>query len=472
MKLTVRWWHWIIVTVLAIVTVALVVAFTMRQNGLEAWRAYEAQATASGALIRSEEWFAQQPTYDEALHERWWRESEAYGSSGASWSDLGGYLDLADVVLGDPESLDPMFARHLQSEAATYQRLRELIREPDLHISLAPYVVIDSGGDPEAFDAHAARFTSLLTLRDLACALTFELHFGADSDLAARDLTALIHRIGQPESLLDAMIAVSVAAIRDEAMLLAVVTGQRGAAIDEWIAEPPTELEWIARGFDVERVLFLGDFVARTVDGRPPSPPASSGAVGSMQGMANGVVNWALMPGDGAAALEHMLALSNRWRGRRATAPPPFVPGWHPVIGIGVPSLLVCGQTAFEAETDHRRLRLAARLIVDADGFTIPADAAALTARYPGVLDGGSTMVGLAYERLGEQRFRISLDPGASVPDFADVSRIHIGNQHGQPAAGDRWRSDRNSIEIDLAPQVPTADDASVEPGRRTQRSP
>jgi len=443
MRLRLVWWHWIIIVLAVLALSAWGMAQLIRQRGIAEWRAYEAQAEAAGTGVRLDDWLATLDPVDADLQERWWSLQQDYEAGIEGFGELADEIDYAAILWAGepvPEAVATLLAEH----AELHQRTRELLREPALESSARGFAAVDHARDPGT--AWAWRVPSLLASREVMYLLCHDLLCGGDRGQALADLAAYRRAYGDPGSLIDAMIAVALERIRGEAMVLAALDGLRGPDLDAWLAERQT---------------FLGELVARSVAGEALGLEVGGG--GSLRERSLGPREWLVLPGEGAAAMAHLLALSRRCRGEITTTPPPPEQGHSILVAIALPNVVESAHTGLSGQVTHRLHRLAVRLVVDGEQG-LPADRDAFERRYPGALDGGPTRLELAYERLAEDRFRLAVDPTGSVPDFSDPARYTTDNHLGEPASAASLVDALNSIEVRIPPHPPASGGAIERP--------
>ena len=449
------WWQWILLITVTAVAATWGTLAAIRQQGIVEWRAYEAEAATAGIGSDAQDFLSGLEPVDAALQEDWSVWSEAYRAV----TGLIEYQqhDLWSVLNGD-ETFSREFSDFIATNVKNLQTGRALACHPDLTVTLAGYAAIGASRGTEPWEWH---IPSLLAARDMAALLQHEMVFGTEPASAIRDSAQFRMNLQPSSCLMDAMIAIAAAAVRDEGHLAVAWIGREGADVQAWLKEPPGALQQLAQATEGERTLFTGEFIARVVDGRTMPEWGSFGWGGNFfQEIWVGMLTWTFTPQEGAQAMREFTIIADRFRGDRSQPFPDLRWTTHarsPLIKIAVPYLKESGITAWEADVSHRLYRLAARLVLDASTQGLPADQSAWKQRYSTWSRADGDHPELVYERLAVDRFRIAVDPATTYPDFVDPARYtgSLMTDHGRPAASDLVVIKRLSIEMQINPNLP-----------------
>ncbi len=263
-----RWWAILIGAGLVLVLGAIAFVALQRASGR---RAYAAQITAdriAGRMSTVDDFVARAPAVDPAVQQAWTTWSDA---ASASWTmptyDQAGW-DRWIVGAGPrPETI----VRIVEERRATMSPALELLRGGVL-LSGYGWAATDlPPGRRTVADVTRLHLPNLLVLRDHATWLAYAAVLADDPTAHLGDLTRLLAAMDHPATLIDAMMMLMVAGVRDNAHL---ELAMRGTLPDQasvrFLAEPPRSLERLAAAYAGDRALYL-----------PRGPPGSELAMGS-----------------------------------------------------------------------------------------------------------------------------------------------------------------------------------------------
>jgi hypothetical protein len=466
-RLHVRWWHVAMLAVLLLLLLVAVTGLTLRSIGRSEYAAVVDGLRLQGKPADIDDFIAGAPPVDVVLQQDW----DRLASSLPLFPEARIPSHAWDLYLTGQGPVPPAIAQELESRRAAFQPALELLRRDRLVLSVLGWVAQDCPpGQRTLPRVSRVRIPSLLSCRSLCEWLRYETITATDPTASLADLERLLRAMDRPGCLIDAMIAIACAAMRDRAHLeLALLDRLPAVAKERWVAESGPAMGWVANGFDGERALFIDSCVG-WFDAEPWS---SMWEYGSFTGFAIPTPPWwdvrwlyagpyafSTMHHDCAVSAGFEAAVSARLR-RERTAPLPAMTAimeryWgHGAMGI--PNLMECSITALERDAAHRVARLGVHLIDRARTGAIPADQAAL-ARLPEgarLLAPTGDHLSLRYEHLGGLRFRVVIDPAGIPPDFDDPTRMPLRSKRfGQPPAAGRLHveSGPRSLEVDLAP--------------------
>lgn len=231
----------------------------------------------------------------------------------------------------------------------------------------------------------------------------------------------------RPATLIDAMIAIAVAKIRDRTYGDLTLRGRLPDDFKQrWLAESSRSLALAGDGFEGESVL-TGMGAAAMVD------VASIAEVypgwSHWRNLPMGLSMWLNGSADCALMVDLETHIAQRLRGER----PDLWPAWHviePRLGalgrIAIPNLFESCITALQADALHRMARIAVRVIDASRMNGLPIDQSALQAFLggPDELSPTGDHLHLRYEIPAQGRFRLVIDPASPLPNFDDPSRM------------------------------------------------
>lgn len=455
-----RWWHWLLLMVGFLLVILAGVAIGMRLHGEQRYaEALNAVRSAGKPVTISD--LAISPPTDAGVQERW----DRWAAAGRNYpDDKFSHADWNRFITGHAALTDAI-RQQIETRRGDMQTGRELLRNEALEIG---FVRLLHPVPPRTMQDYAALSPQMvqdwLAARCLAHWLAHEAAVASDPRTALSDLDSLVRRVHQPLSLLDAMLLQNVGETRDQAYRTLALQGRLPRDLrDAWLTESPQAHEWLANGFETERVIFT-DLMAQTYATMSWTMAAFSADPGGLTGepwtptqVVGGTVGWSTMLHDCALIAEVQAHLSARLRRERLD--PVAATLEHrmqfPIARISLPGQLMSAGIVAKFTTHHRIDRLVVRLLADVPRLGMPPDEAALRVRYgTQVLDPVDDLLGLRYEYLGSDRFRLSIDPGTPVPDFADAALVRAWTTaFGKPPARQPFEHGNGSMEI----QVPAA---------------
>lgn len=447
LRWTPRWWHWLLFTAAFLLLMVFTVLFALRTTGRADYQQVLTDLRTKGKVATIDEFIAQAPLVDITLQEAWHR----WSSTAPDYPDHSGLTFKRDewvrYVVGEAPA-PPAVLQEIEDRRTQMQVARDLLQDPRLLVSAYGWLAQDLPPGKRALPHTAAiRLPNLLSTRSLATWLHHAACTEADPKPALDDLDRFHRALSRPASLIDAMIWVANASIRNDTYLHLALLGRLPATNrDAWLAEDCRLVAGVADGFDGERVLFNGGWAQLGEDtsffgsfwtlrmsqldtgfGTAPSEEWKEWL--SFRWLYSGPWAWATIHHDSAVTAEHGAHISARLRGETITP----VPDWSVILpryrGYGViamPNLLESGITALEAEARHRIYRIAVSLIADMPTPGLPTDTAALVRRLGNGIEitPAGDRLHLAYERLGPERFRLLVSPTSPVPDFDGPGRL------------------------------------------------
>ena len=416
-----RWWMILISTSLILIIGAVAFVALERASGRRAYAAQVDADRAAGRMTTVDEFVARAPAVDPAVQQAWDAWTHAVS---ASWTepnyDQAGWDRWIVDVGPSPESI----VRTVEERRATMTPALDLLRQDGVILSAWGWAAIDlPPGRRGHADVERLRSPNLLVLRDLGTWLAYAAVLAEDATGHLDDLARLQVAMGQPATLMDAMMEVAVASIRDRAYLeLAVRGALPGDAAARWLAEPSRALERLAPAYAVDRALFssYGDYLSQSSPWGLHTYAASAYFDWSPW---RTLQLWTFGPQERAENAALQAHYAERLSGQRADAP--VATGRRTSLWDQSASLQMCVITTLEADARQRMTRLAVEVLALARRGGLPADhAALLTALGTARIQTPGDHLHLRYERLSAERFRLTVDPASPLPNFDDPSRM------------------------------------------------
>jgi hypothetical protein len=441
-----RWWFWLLILVALAVSalVAVHIAGMRRLDDLQA------ELRGLGYATTMEELVALAPPVDRDRQDRFRRIMESRGP----WMENVHHA-MPSMTLSEqrhqPKDLERR-DRALRDGATDMQAITSLFDEGPVELSMFGWCERDPAKlrTISLSTAAATPLPHLLAVRAFANWWSIRSCLDSDPEPHLRNLDRLAASMHRPGTLIDAMIAIAVSAIRDQTHLWLATRDRLGEErLSAWSTEMPHHLAWIASGFAGERCLFHEPFSRMTWD--------FSAVAGSPGGYIRDVWMFLLLrPTQGhecAYGISSLAGIEGRLLGRPVPAVREMPFGYRGIfIGLAMPNLFESVTTAAESANSHRLSRLAAVIAVfHRRTGTLPA----LTDLPRGLLAGqGPDLPALLYETFPPHRFRIGIDPTGPLPPSVPADRWtskDYASAIGQPPSklpqspNRRW-----SMELDL----------------------
>jgi hypothetical protein len=422
-RFRIRWWHWLIASVLIVSSAAFVTGYVLRCQGRAAYQAVLAAERAAGHPGTIDAFIDALPPVDSAAQEAWfaWQEH-----ANKIWTDPKYDSDAWDLWLvgQGPRPALPV----IETQRPDMLPACELLRRGNVLLSARGWLAADCPpGKRTLVYTSACRLPNLLACRTLADWLRHDAVLAADPSQSLADLDALVVAMRQPGSLIDAMIAIALEDIRAHTYLELALRGTLPeAARAAWLAEPVRFLPIVADGFASERVVFV-DACAQWIDQLGPFG-ASDLARGTILATKFYTAPrlWATGHRDCAFMARIEAQFAARLRGERSDPLPAWAtlaPEAGYLANLTIPNLWECPLSALTSDALQYEARLAVRLLLLPN---IPADqiAAATALGDPNIFAPPGDHLALRYERLADDHFSLALDPAATVPTCLDAAEV------------------------------------------------
>ena len=449
LRWTPRWWHWLLFTVVFLLLLIFTVLLVLRATGRADYQRVVADLQAKGKVATLDEFIAQAPQVDVEIQEAWHRwSSPGIDYQESSRRNFNQELDAWNrYVMGEAPAPEALL-KEIEDTRTLMEPARRLLQHDTLLVSAYGWIAQDlPPGKRSLPHAAGARIPNLMSTRALANWLHHAACTESDPRPALDDLDRFHRSLSRPGCLIDVMIWIAIANIRNEAYLHLALLGRLPEKNRQaWMKESCQLIARIADGFDGERawfndswanmgeeMSFFGSFstgrgmIDDMMFGAGPADPVMEWL--SFRWLYSGPWLWATAHHDAAITAELEAHFSARLRGETMTP----VPDWSVVLpryrGYGViamPNLMEGGITALEADAKHRMYRITVMLLTEAPTHGLPTDVAALSQCVDRLiwLEPPGDHLHLTYERLDEHRFRLVISPASPIPNFDDPTRM------------------------------------------------
>lgn len=428
-RIRIRWWMIAVATIVVLGLGTLAVG-VIRADGKRRYQAQVAAEQAQGRVATVADFVNQAPPVDRTLQRAWAAWSTAHANA-SGWTDP--QYDRAAwnhwlAAGGEPPAL---IAATIEQRRADLDPALALLRRGGLVLSARGWAAAElPTGRRTVHDVTRMPTPNLLAVRDLASWLGYAAVLAEDPAMHLADLDALRTALDQPGTLIDAMITIAIADIRNRAYVdVALRGGLTEQCAAAWLGERPRSLDLVAEGIDGERALFI-DGTAAWVGESTLFDLDRNGTLNHSgpSGWLSHLDIWVRGLNDCARMAEHHLHHADRLRGLRPDAPlhSSSMQAKLGALGrLGMASLSQCSLTAREADAGERMARLALRVLMLARQSGLPPDHTALeTAMGTAECRPVGDRLRLRYEPLGTDRFRITIDPASPLLDFDDPTRM------------------------------------------------
>jgi hypothetical protein len=364
---TIPWWGWLLI-VLGLLSVTLVsTALVIRERGWDELNALTERIRAEGRGLTPADLVAEAPVVDAARQERAWALVGATSLYPEIRTKTWGMVAL-EPSAKDLAKLAQESARVMRDSAACRLQWRDLHASGPVVLSLLGWLKHDLPEPEQAGISKmaACRIPCLLAMRQVANAFATEARLAPDPRPALTELDALVGSCAPNGSIIDAMIAIAVSTIRDEAWLEAATRGHDQAP---WVAHLPDYRLAALRRMRAERLTFGGGFYLDVQRGTslPFARPTSAGLAQEMLSNCAGFLYSVIAPQDIGLDERWMLAGEDRGRTHSgsfgALLPELMTNRWlHPISSISLPNLTESVIAGTQADLNARRVRLTALL--------------------------------------------------------------------------------------------------------------
>jgi len=239
----------------------------------------------------------------------------------------------------------------------------------------------------------------------------------ADDPGSALDaLDALDAALSVPAGLIDSMVSVACAAMRDRAYARLALRGELPTErLDEWLAEAESGVSKVARAWKGERLVYWTPLGQDLLDGAELSDHFDT--VGGVGGLLHGAADTALF-------LECLGAIEGHLRGTVEAAVLRALLTDVDRVGmpfqIAMPNFTATASLAVHVNAEHRLIRLGVLLARAAREQGRPPateeEARLWAGPHAKLMAAGPWSLRLRYERLGTKRYRVAVDPQSPVP--------------------------------------------------------
>jgi hypothetical protein len=474
-----HWLFWVLLILLVVLSALAALVLSLRSIGEREYQQFIRTVRASGEIATIDEYIASLPPVNKTVQDEW-RAAIALMPYSEEIQKFRSH-DWHNVFIGKAQPAVALLKDH---EAA------RLFAEPLIDLLLTHKAIVSAHGflahdfPPDKIrDLHAFSklyIPNLLQHRSFAQWLQAELFQHPENTRALLALDSFT-RAGSA-TLIESMISIAMQSIRDETYAALAFHHQLSqTTIEPWLTESPNGLAFVGDGFWGERVLFINYFytalrASSLSDHSVFLSSSSSSTLGNVESLfasVNGLYLWTTNPHDFALISQSYDAITKRLRGQSVIIPRAY-DVQKKFWGLGrimMGNLIESAITALEHESNHRRIRLAVRLMNDLT-LPLPADTNALIQQFPYAADylrPPRDALHQVYERVSDTRFRLVIDPASPPVDFDDATRMGNRSQMlGKPARKEPYVWNTHFTEIDLAarPVAPAASATPVDSAR------
>ena len=457
-----RWWHWLLLIVLFLLLIFSAAVLGLRLSGERRFSEVTEALRSAGKPATIDDVLLVLPPLDEKVQEAWYR----WATSAPTYPDDKFPHEIWRRFVTGHEELPAATRRRIEDLRPVMQPARDLLADEALRIGFSStvhrFARVEKRTLEEMGAVSAPVIGDLMAARSLAQWFAHEAALAEDPRPALTDLDHLMRRFQQPLSLIDSMILIAIHDTRDQAYRTLALQGRLPDDLGKaWDAEIPMAYDSIASAFETERVVFNSLMAQSLLSMSWSSAAFSSDPAGSGHGQPwtplqifAGTWMWSTGPHDCATIAEVEAHASARLRRERLD--PVSATAEHRmqfiIARISLPNLLTCTSSSVKSAAIHRIERLAVRLLTALPRQGLPRDEAELLAQHGSQsLAASGDLPSLRYERLGDDRFRLSIDPATPVPDFADPTMVRAwASSFGRPAVSDPLDQRNGSLEIQV----------------------
>ncbi len=462
-RVSIRWWHWVILGVLLSVGIILATVIFLRQRGTQEYQTYLNDMHANGIPATIEDFISLAPDVDVEAQNNWqiWENSISNHpllSYSHEWGDyVLGIKDLSQKTHHDLNELkdDLLPAIKLLNEKKLVLSYHGYIKEkyPLLKGPLLEsiHTIKNIAPTPQFILADWLKFNACLTNDEL------------ERQLYINTLSLFHEASSKPTCLIEAIYLQRLHEDRDDMFLaLTLMNKLKPELLYDWLEEPNDIPEWYARALDGERMLSVGSLVD-FYDKYTLWPDFDfSGPSSKWTDFVNpqNYYAHAVMYGMGQHDCRNMGYLyfnyAERLR-RNSLVSPTDLPdnGWTLMTKLCVQNMKPSQWMISIKGAQHRVVRLGARIIHSARTHGLPINETELVARLNclDMLRPGGDHLHLKYILLSPNRFRIAIDPTTPIPDFDNANTIaEKAKLFTAPPNKDKYNSYWGRLEIELQP--------------------
>ncbi len=421
-------------------------AWLVRSRGVSELEAVQREIATEGGWTTIAE-LSQAVDVDEGLQQEFrdWRERVV---EAAVFADAQEFWVIQEFVVQRPgASIPPGINDALEASKELFREGIEFLRRPNLVLSSVGSNATELGveefmRESRAESALVSRslddFTDWLQIRSLSP--------DQDATVWLLLLDRLVDANAPSGSLLDAFFFARHCAARDKAYLAGII---HGAITDEsasaWFNAPSVAFKRYAEGLRADRIVFWPRLLEtssatrrewmgiwwkiRSVLERDASPVAWDRVVST--------TDWLTLPSDCARAIRSLYRLERRLEGDLSVDVSQVAvdcSSMSSVYGrILGPDIAGLSAAVLALDTSHRIIRLAGRIYLDRKtSGELPPDDASLAKRWPNLYSAPGDRLGIRYEKLSADQFRIAVDP-RSPRRLASPEQIALWSKSDDP---------------------------------------
>ena len=433
-----RAWHLVVIAIVLALFAVIAAALVYRQLGLSQYRAVLAKLKAAGQPTTIDDFVAWAPEVDvgdQAAFARWMK-SHVGTSKRRTGADVNAWSAWVSGHAPEPVGI----RAEVDGQRAAMVDALTVLRRGRLVLSTLGWAAQELPPDKRQWPGlHAMQQTvNQPAVFDLVAWLHHDTVLSTDPTQGLRDLDALHAATGRPGSVYDTWhVSIQCSAFRDRTYFeLALRNRLPAASRERWLAEPARSHVLMADAFRGARLFDLNYTVDSFENGPNRYPPLSTE---TWRYLPYYLPTWITIFGECAYVADVEARFEARLRDQHSAPPPTNAVVSARLSGLGyisAPNLFEFAILAVDDDANHRIGRLAMRILELAHTGTLPADGAELTQRLgeAHVLDPGGDHLRLLYERFGDRRFRLTIDPTSPTPSYYDASRLTIRRPAASPS--------------------------------------
>jgi len=428
-----------------------VVGVRTRSEGQDHLREVLAKQDSSGYGDSFNDLVAMAPPVDEDRQRRVWDWMEARAKLPSSYSrplDEAWYFADAE----QPPEEDRKWSGELRP---AMEDLRGILREGPVCLTSLGWVRQDAERLASSrVSERQLRLPHLLRLREAHRWFALEAMTAEDPGGSLDDLDRLASALHSPGCLIDAMVVVACASMRDRALVRLAVHGALPMErLERWIAEPPQGISWMADAWRGERLLYWAPLGQDLLAGSSMSDHFTDQG-GGVEGWLHGASNCASFLEFLAASEGHLRGTVDADAARLKVAK---VQDLGPPYELALGNRVALTMMAVRWAAEHRLVRLGTVLALasrrHARAPNSEAEAREWMGDHAALMDAGTWDVALRYERLGPKRFRLAVDPKSTVPTIlkgTNEATHAVQSPLGDPASQQTLRARQGGFEFQI----------------------
>ena len=455
------WWGWALCVVATLLIMVLSAALIYRQTGMRELRAEVARLKAEGYGVFPADLVALAPDVDQNRQEHAWR---LLGNNAVIWDYPKVPIEgmMAHYKPSNVHQRDQETQRVLTASESLRAEWRTQTNDGPVVTTILGWIRVDLPHPETAkiSKMSSCRVSNLLAGRSLAQAFAAEARTSADPRAALQGLDSLVAAHDYHGTMIDAMVLIALARIRDDAWLEATL---RDYDPQPWIAHLPDVISRTTESLASERMSLGGAYAQNTLAGKNEFSGIDPGMFIGFSSTSNWWERaqdwlsykaiWFSAPHDATFYLQSVTTgeiLGKTGNGDANAIMKQMIEKRRilPISSICVPNFVDALKTAVQTDGDARRMRLAAALVLDyRTNKKISASLNDLPSDYSVPISARAWLPSLRYLPINETHFRLDYDPATPPTVLIPAGTLASPTK---PFKGGYF-SDRWSLELDLA---------------------